>query len=129
MRLEMTHLLRIVERLPGRVLVRLRVVDLQSSKSGIFKAYIQADYVVDDRVVFVRFQGRRDGEVRSRVSVQNIDKFRLLHSRDHDTTTLRVGGQVLSGYDSPRARLAIGLLVDLDEATRLGIIVKDDDSS
>ena len=85
--------------------------------------------MVDNRVVFVRFQGRRDCEVRSGVSVENVYQFRLFRSGDHDATAFRVGGQVLSGDDSSCARLAERLLVNLDETTCLWIIVEDDDPS
>ena len=82
--------------------------------------------MMDDCVVFVRFQGRRDGEVRRGVSVEDVNQFCFLHGTNHDTTPLGIRGQILPRDNSPRAGLPERLLVHLDESARLGIVVKDD---
>jgi hypothetical protein len=48
-------------------LIGLPIVHLQGRKERVLEADIDSDDMVDDRVRFVGFEGRGDGEVGSRV--------------------------------------------------------------
>jgi hypothetical protein len=85
--------------------------------------------MVDDCRVFVRFEGRGYGEVGRGISVENVDELRLLHCTNHDRTAPRIDREVLSGHYATRTRFAKRFLVNFDKTARLGIIVKDDDTS
>lgn len=82
--------------------------------------------MVDDGVVLVCLKRRRNRQVRRGVSVENVDKFRFLYCRNHDTSTLGVSGEILPRNDTTRSRFAKSLLVDLDEAAGLWVIVEND---
>ena len=84
--------------------------------------------MVDDRVVFVSLKGRGDGQIRCRVSVKNVHQLGLFHGGDHDSPPFGVRREILAGDDSPCTGLAKRLLVQLDEAARLGVIVQNNDT-
>jgi hypothetical protein len=93
------HLLSVVKSLSCRIAVTISVVNLEGCEHGVVESDIDSNNGEDDCLLLVSFERGRDGEVRCRVSVEDVDEFGLLDCSDHDCSTLGIRRKVLSWHD------------------------------
>lgn len=118
-----TDLFSIAKCLSCRVLIRLRIIHLQSGKGWVFEPNVQADNMMNDRLVLVGFQWRRYRQIRSSVTVQNVHQFRLFDGRYHNAPSFRIGGEVLTRNDTPCSGFSIRLFMKFDKTCGLDIVI------
>lgn len=92
--------------------------DLKGSEEGILKANVNTDKIEDNGRGLVGLEGRRDGELGRRVTIENVDELLLLNRTNHHGAPLGVRGQVLTRHNATTTCAPIGLLVDLIESER-----------
>lgn len=125
----MAHLLSIVESLSCWIAVRLCVVHLERCIHRILEPNIHCNNMMYNGVILVGFQGRRDGEIRCSVAIEDVHQFGLLHSTYHNCTSLRVHSEVLPWHDSTCTRLPECFLVELIERVRLREVLNNDNAA
>mmetsp|Transcript_36615 Transcript_36615/g.44736 ORF Transcript_36615/g.44736 Transcript_36615/m.44736 type:complete len:215 (-) Transcript_36615:25-669(-) len=113
----------------AEVLIQVAVVDLETGKLRVLNTDVNADHSQSDDVRFEGLQGTRNSQLVIGVAIQNIDKLLLLDCANHDGATFRVSSQILARYDPANSGLAESLLVDLDEAVRVVVKLKNNDSA
>jgi hypothetical protein len=110
-----------------RVVVGVRVIDLESGEHGVVESDVYADDGEDDGVLLVGLERGRDREVGGGVSVEDVDELRLFDRPDHDGPPLWIGREVLAGHDPTGSRLAVRLLMELFERRRRRNVLEDHD--
>lgn len=70
-----SYLLCIAEGFARWILVGFTVVDLERGEHGVIETHVNADDVVNNCMIFVRFQWGRDGEIGSGIAVENVNEF------------------------------------------------------
>mmetsp|Transcript_15182 Transcript_15182/g.38561 ORF Transcript_15182/g.38561 Transcript_15182/m.38561 type:complete len:313 (+) Transcript_15182:1458-2396(+) len=93
--------------------IRRVVVHLEHGEERVLEADIHAGHVDDDHVAAVCLQRTADRQTCCTVSVQDVDQFLLLQCGHHHGTSLRIGGHILSGYDTTAATTTKGLFMNL----------------
>jgi hypothetical protein len=106
-------------------LVRLCIVDFQSSEHGVFEANIDANNVMDDRRASMSLQGGRNGEIGGGITVENVHELGFFYCGNHDGASLGVGSQVLSRDNPSCARLPKRFLMNFDETAGARVIIQD----
>lgn len=66
-------------------------------------------------------------EGQTRMNLEGEDaQFALIHGTDHDTSTFRIGGEVLTGDDTPRTAFTESFLMQFNQSIGHGIVLQDD---
>ena len=79
--------------------------------------------MMNNRLVLVCLQWRRYRQIRSSITVQNVDQFCLFDGRYHDAPSFWIRREVLTRNNTPRSRFSKSLFVYLDETGRFDVII------